>query len=159
MINKYGTEVSKPKGAIHKATQKKREFSGLMRNEVLNYLMQMPLLDFAKKNKQLLEFVEIQFGEAANDMIVEDAFAYQNVAYGIMNPNAKDLSYIQAERFGKLKETQEAKTFELPPMQDDSDIINRLDTQTLERILAERKVLEAPKEVFHPKEEFELISM
>lgn len=159
MVNKDGTIVSKPKGAIHKATQKKREFTGLMRNEVLNFMMQMPLIDFAKKNKQLLEFVELQFGEAANDMIVEDAFVYQNISYGIMNPSAKDLSYVWAERFGKVKEASEAKTIELPQMVDESEVLNKLDTKTLEMLLAQRKSLEAPKETFHKETEFELISI
>jgi len=159
MVNKYGTVISKPKGAIHKSTQKKREFSGLMRNEVLMYMMQMPLLDFAKKNTQFFEFVELQFGESAKNMIVQDAVAYQNIAYNIMNPSPKDLSYLWAEMYGKVKEASEAKTFELPQMQDESEILNKLDTRTLEMLLAQRKSLEAPKETFQPKEEFELISI
>jgi hypothetical protein len=159
MVNKYGTQVTKPKGAIHKATREKQAIQGLMRNDVLKYLMQLPLKDFAKKNPQLLEFVELTFGESLNEFTVEIAVAYQNIASLITNPNLKDFSYLQAELYGKVKETSEAKTFELPPMQDDSDIINRLDTKTIEMILAQRKALETPRETFQPKEEFELISM
>lgn len=159
MVNSQGRIISKPKGAIHKATREKQAIQGLMRNDVLKYLMQLPLKDFAKKNPQMLEFVELTFGQSLNEFTVEIAVAYQNIASLITNPNLKDFSYLQAELYGKVKEASEAKTFELPEMQDESEIINRLDTQTLERILAERKVLEAPKETFQPREEFELISM
>ena len=159
MINKHGTKVFKPKGAIHKSTQTKNAITGLMRNDVLKYLMQLPLIDFAKKNPQLLEFVELTFGKAAEEFTVEIAVGYQNIASLITNPNLKDFSYLQAELYGKVKEASEAKTFELPAMQDDSDIINRLDTQTLETLLAERRAMELPKEVFQSSPDFELISI
>jgi hypothetical protein len=159
MVNKYGKIISKPKGAIHKATKEKQAIQGLMRNDVLKYLMQLPLIDFAKKNPQLLQFVEINFGDSLNGFTVEIAVAYQNIASLITNPNLKDFSYLQAELYGKVKEASEAKTFELPQMQDESDIINKLDTKTIEMILAQRKALEAPKETFKPVDEFDLISM
>lgn len=160
MVNKYGTQVNKPKGAIHKATQEKKAIQGLMRNDVLKYLMQLPLIDFAKKNPQLLEFIELTFGKSVNEFTVEIAVAYQNIASLITNPNLKDFSYLQAELYGKVKEASEAKTFELPPMQDDSDVLLRTDTKVLERILAERKILESPKETFQPVvQDFELVEM
>lgn len=159
MVNKDGTIVSKPKGAIHKSTKEKQAIQGLMRNDVLKYLMQLPLKDFAKKNPQFLDFVQETFGTALDEFTVEIAVAYQNIASLITNPSLKDFSYLQAELYGKVKEASEAKTFELPQMQDESEILNKLDTKTLEMILAQRKSLEAPKETFQPKEEFELISM
>lgn len=148
MINKYGTKVVKPKGAIHKSTQAKNAINGLMRNDVLKYMMQLPLLDFAKKNSQLLEFVKLQFGDSVSEFTVEMAVAYLNIGANMMNPNLKDFSYLQAELYGKVKEESKAEIIQLPQMQDDSDIINKLDTQTLERLLAERKLYEAPKETF-----------
>ena len=159
MVNKYGTNVFKPKGTIHKATKEKQAIIGLMRNDVLKYMMQLPLIDFAKKNPQLLQFVKEQFGESASEFTVEMAVAYQNIAYNIVNPNAKDFSYIQAELYGKVKEEAQVKVIELPPMQDDSDILNRLDTKTLERLLNERKLMEAPKETFQEVESFTLIEL
>lgn len=159
MVNKYGTNVSKPKGAIHKATKEKQAIQGLMRNDVLKYLMQLPLKDFAKKNPQFLDFVELTFGTALDEFTVEIAVAYQNIASLITNPNLKDFSYLQAELYGKVKEASEAKTIELPQMQDESEILNKLDTKTLEMLLAQRKSLEAPKETFHKETDFELISI
>lgn len=159
MVNKYGTQVSKPKGTIHKATKEKQAIQGLMRNDVLKYLMQLPLKDFAKKNPQFLEFVEFTFGTALDEFTVEIAVAYQNIASLITNPNLKDFSYLQAELYGKVKEASEAKTIELPQMQDESEILNKLDTKTLEMLLAQRKSLEAPKETFHKETDFELISI
>lgn len=159
MVNKDGTIVSKPKGAIHKSTKEKQAIQGLMRNDVLKYLMQLPLKDFAKKNPQFLEFVEMTFGTSLDEFTVEIAVAYQNIASLITNPNLKDFSYLQAELYGKVKEASEAKVIDLPQMQDESEILNKLDTKTLEMLLAQRKSLEAPKETFHKETDFELISI
>ena len=159
MINKYGTKVTKPKGAIHKSTQIKNTISGLMRSDVLKYMMQLPLRDFAKKNPQFLEFVELTFGKNIDDFTVEMVVAYQNIASLVQNPNLKDFSYLQAELYGKVKEESIQPTLELPQMIDDSEVLNRIDTKTLEMLLAERKVSEAPKETFQKLDEFELVDI
>jgi len=49
MVNKNGAIVSKPKGAIHKSTKEKQAIQGLMRNDVLKYLMQLPLKDYENR--------------------------------------------------------------------------------------------------------------
>jgi len=154
MINKYGTEVSKPKGAISKTT----ELKNLMRSDALKFLMQLPLKEFAKKNVDLQEFIEIKFGKQADDMTVGIALAYQNISHNIMNPNPKDFSYIQAEIFGKVKEETTSNVIELPIMQDATDILNSIDTKTLERLLEQRKTAEIVETAEAPIESFELTS-
>lgn len=134
MINKAGVEVVKPKGAVSIGTKIK----GVMRSDVLKFMMQLPLKEFAKKNRELKEYVELNF-QNPDEFTVEMGLAYQNIAKLIMNPNAKDYSYIQAEVYGKVKEESNTTTIELPPMQDITDLLETLDTQTLERILSKRK--------------------
>lgn len=134
MINKAGVEVVKPKGAVSIGTKIK----GVMRSDVLKFMMQLPLKEFAKKNRELKEYVELNFHNP-DEFTVEMGLAYQNIAKLIMNPNAKDYSYIQAEVYGKVKEESNTTTIELPPMQDITDLLESVDTQTLERLLSKRK--------------------
>jgi hypothetical protein len=154
MINKYGTEVNKPKGAISKTT----ELKNLMRSDALKFLMQLPLKEFAKKNIDLQEFIEIKFGKQADDMTVGIALAYQNISHNIMNPNPKDFSYIQAEIFGKVKEETTSNIIELPIMQDATDMLESIDTKTLERLLEQRKISESIAPIEPAAEMFELTS-
>lgn len=153
MINKYGTKVQKPKGAIHKSTQIK----SFMRNDILKHIMQLPLREFASKNADLKAYVEAKFGDSADELTVEMAMVSQNVGYNIMNPNAKDFSYIMAELYGKVKEEANNQIIELPPMQDATDILNSMTDEELQIFINQRKSLNSPP--IEPPTDFELVAL